>query len=412
MTKTAIKKERFFYVPEGLDLTARLFAIGEQILTKPIHLEKFYYVIDNLYLRIVTHHAEWETYLGLHSRILIKILTSRWASQVKTLLIETNILEKNPNCEYRNGYYAKQYRFTEKFRGTPFRRVPATDLKLVERIQKAHEFHRIKSVGDNPAKLLIQKSLLSMSFDATSAREFVATHQYDTADAKNRRFILIDYVVNMRTESFSTDGAGRFYHALVGLARELRAFASWKGKPLYSVDVSNCQPALHSLLYPSNCEEKRKYVSLVSTNTFYFFINERLQVPFDLTRQKEQFKNAIFHYIFYGSPYAKEKEMQKVFGREFPILNSLIRQAKRYNTTDLPVRFQKVEADIVLNKVATEFALLHKDQDICLISIHDALVTTQEHTEEIRLLMSKHFLAVLGFEVLVKVTRMTQNVIT
>ncbi len=389
-----------------------LHAVGDYNLAKPLHLDKFYYVIDSLYIRNVIRHNELTEYLGLHSRILLKILTSRLSGKIKYLLVQIGILEQNPKYSYRAGYSAKQYRFTKEFRDGPFKRIQATDLKLVARIRKAHDLCCAKLVGANPVKKLIYKSVLTMSFDSQSATEWVAATEYDKPNAKQSRNCLIDMVANRRNEYFGTDTAGRLYHALVYLARDLRQFVSWNGQALYSVDVSNCQPALHATLYAPDCREKIEYLKLVTTNSFYPFINSRLQRPFKWPEEKQLLKDDVFHYIFYGSRYSKETEMQKVFKSSFPILHGLLQEAKRYNTTDLPVAMQKREADIVLNKVAAEFEVKHRHEDTCLISIHDALVTTAEHMAELKSLMERHFMDALGFKMPVKVERLTKNVIT
>jgi hypothetical protein len=407
-SKTTNNKQRFFYVPLNLNLAERLYGIGEHKLTKPIHLDKFYYIIDSIYIRNVIRDMEWNKHVGLHSRILIKILTSRWASTIKRLLVKTGVIEQNTNYNYRSGHSAQQFRFKAEFRGARFMQIPATDVKLCERIRKAHDKCSFAAVGEHPAKALITKSVLTLAFDADAAREFLARTEYKSKDARDRRNTLIHLMVNRRNESFSADSAGRFYHAFVYLARDLRQFASWNGQALYAVDVSNCQPALHATLYPSECEEKSEYVRLVSTNTFYPFINARLECPFRWPEEKQLLKDDVFHYIFYGSRYAVETDMHKVFKTAFPILNGLLLEKKRFNTKDLPVAMQKMEADIVLNQVAAEFELRHRNEDCCLISIHDSLVSTADYVDELKWLMDKHFSAALGFKMPVKVERLTK----
>lgn len=193
------------------------------------------------------------------------------------------------------------------------------------------------------------------------------------------------------------------------MARKLRPFASYKGKPLWMADVSCCQPCLLSLLYEGDSDEKQRYIQVVKNSTFYSFLNERLSEPYDLSDEdtKRLFKQEVFHRIFYGSNWAKANELYQIFESEFPILVGLVRNAKWHHHRDLPVRLQTIEADFVINEVAAELASLHADEDFCLITVHDCLITTEEFIDECATQLRLAFKKRLGFEPTVKVKAIT-----
>jgi hypothetical protein len=118
--------------------------------------------------------------------------------------------------------------------------------------------------------------------------------------------------------------------------------------------VSDCQPALHATLYPDNSDEKKKFVGIVSKGKFKQYINSKLIKPFDLSvpAQREEFKENLFHHVFYGSAYVKEQaEVAKAFRTEFPELAAIIKELKQQTNKKLPVHMQHLEASVVIDKV-------------------------------------------------------------
>ena len=235
---------------------------------------------------------------------------------------------------------------------------------------------------------------------------FVEQQKYKTARSRNRRIAIIETFKN-RSFKFSVNKVGRFFHVFTRCPRDLRQFVTFKGQPLFDIDMSDCQPALHATLYPLDSEEKPKFIEVVSGGKFKHFINTNLENRFDELNPDEmkKFKKECFGSIFYGSPFAKENEMAKAFRDDFPELAELIKLQKPYNNKrDLPVSMQNMEASVVIDKVAVQFAENHRDEeDICLISIHDCLITTAQYVDEIKYLMVKGFNELLGFDLSVKV---------
>jgi hypothetical protein len=78
-------------------------------------------------------------------------------------------------------------------------------------------------------------------------------------------------------------------------------------------------------------------------------------------------------------------------------LAELIRHEKRRHHRDLPVWLQRVEADIVINSVALAFAQRHAGEDLCLLSMHDCFITTEEHVDELKSLLASEYEKTIGF---------------
>lgn len=409
-----------YYVPENLDLGALLKKNGDEKLSAPMNLDRFYYLIDHIYLALVfrskTYGKEDEKpYVPVNHRVLEKVLTTRWAGIIKRKLIELNILEENPvkhgKVNYLPHVESKRFRFTDKYVNATFRQVPAANKRLLAKIEARRLQRNEQVVQGHDGRTLIKQSVESIDFDSDAARQYLAHQSYDTERQGRCREAVVEHFEN-NCHSFSSDGAGRFYHIFTRCPRDLRPFATFNGQGLYEIDVSDCQPALHTTLYPDNSDEKEKFVGIVSMGQFKQFINSKLLKPFDLSvpAQRQEFKGELFHHVFYGSAYVtKESEVAKVFKIEFPELAAIIKELKQPTNKKLPVHMQHLEASVVIDKVASRLSHAHaNDEDFCLISIHDCLATTFPHIEEVKQAIVNGFAELLGFELSVKVKPLTK----
>jgi hypothetical protein len=400
-----------FFIPDGLDLKQLLTDRGLNSLCSNLMLDKLHYVIDHLYLCVVIKKRKRAAFNPLHSQVLAEVLGTRDAPEVKKTLVELGVIEvqrRDGRETYEPGKQSKQYRFTERYRNARFYSVPIRSQAFAAHLDRklTGRFERI--VGNNAVMRLVARSIQDLDYDVEKARLFLNEFNFKTVDSENA----YTYAVQCFEDKhwvFTADQRGRLYHNLTQMARKLRRFASYKGQELFAADVSACQPCLLSLLYEDDCDEKRRYIEIIKSDTFYAFLNKRLKQPYNLSDEdsKGQFKEEVFHRILYGSNWAKPTEMSQVFASEFPILANLVREAKRNHRRDLPLRLQKIESDIVINDVASEFIRSHQGEDFCLITIHDCLITTAEYVEECVKRLRIAFRNRLGFEPTVKIKAIT-----
>ena len=78
-------------------------------------------------------------------------------------------------------------------------------------------------------------------------------------------------------------------------------------------------------------------------------------------------------------------------------------QCKWRHHRALPLELHRRESKLVIDQVATEFAKNHAGEDVCLISIHDCLVTTDKHKEDVQGRLEKALRDELNFDVPVKI---------
>jgi hypothetical protein len=410
----------YFYAPQHLDLEAMLRARGGSAPVSPLFLDKCYYLIDHIYLATLLHKGTLDPaaprpYVPIHSRVLQRILTTRHAYSVKRVLIDLGIIEENQTrhgkINYCPGICSKEYRFTEQYAEAVFKRIPIITPTLIAKIEAWRAERNELAIREHGGRQLIKESIEKLKFDKEAAQKYVKQAPYENEAQRCRREITIDHFEN-KLFNFTTDRAGRFHHIVTLCPRDLRQFISFNEKPLYSLDVTDCQPALHATLYPPDSVERKKFIGIVSRGQFKQFINEKLPVPFNLgdTDQKKLFKQTLFREIFYGSNYGKhDSDITKVFNQEFPELADLIWHKKKYNHRDLPVEMQRLEAAVIINKIAGTFTPRQKyDKEFILVSIHDCLLTTEKYADEIRIHMLFGFYELLHFYPQIKVERILE----
>jgi len=224
----------------------------------------------------------------------------------------------------------------------------------------------------------IAESIDRLTFDNDAALRYVASIP-DLKERQHRANVVEQLLLGV--SHWSMDKQGRNYTVMTSVPRDIRRFFSCGEEPLFVVDISSSQPLLHALLYPSESDESRRYKVFVEGGTFWAHMNETTDGKHDLAdeEQKAELKEAIFREVFYAyreSEKGAKGTYAKAFKAEFPILWGEInarKKVKGYKASGkLAKEMQHIEAWAVFDAIN---ALRNKPYP--LISIHDAIVTTQ-----------------------------------
>lgn len=406
----------YLYVPEKLNLPLHLRAIGDDNWNKPAHWDRYYYLIDYIYLARFTRDLEQGGYLPVNAKVLEGMLNHRWSTMVKDNLVRIGVFEPKLNKEgkptFRPSVESKSYRFTAAYANAKFIRVPLANKKLFQHIEHVRHQRNDRAVENHEGKRLIRRSIEGITFDCEAAVEFVHTQSYKSEFAMRRRLAVIERF-REHEFSFSSDKAGRFYHMFTICPRDLRKFATFNGKGFFEIDVSDCQPSLHVSLYPRASAERNRYIEVVSSGKFKSFINDKLPHPYDFEKEEQikKFKRRMFKSVFYGSITAKPRQESEAFKAEFPELFHLIwKRKEQYGKRELPVAMQRLEANIAINTVATRLAKMHNaDENFCLISIHDCFLTTLEYVAEVKSVFEEELERFLRFKPKLKEGRISKD---
>ena len=271
-------------IPANLDLPRLLEVNGLPKLTKAIMLDKLYYLIDVLVRRIWLAH-EPSKFFRLKADYLRAIIGPRYARLSITALVLLGIIETN--ASYKAGAYSMGYRLAKEYRISKARRITITDCKLAARIERQNKQRFAEAVRGKHNLRAIARTLSMVTIDFDFADQYLREKSFSTARAKETR---LNQLQAFRERDFylTVDRQGRVHHNFVALSNDLKRYATIDNEALFAVDVGNMQPALLSLFYAMDCEEKARYVKLVSGNDFYRFFNQRMRTPVDFVNEIEK----------------------------------------------------------------------------------------------------------------------------
>lgn len=316
--------------------------------------------------------SKYREYFPLHSAISRKIYTTRNYGPMMAVLDQVGAVEQRRHGSYEVGKKAKSYRLAPKFWAAQPFEIAAP--KLAQRIDRC--FTRSSYAGmKSPAHKWIVESFKATSFspDAASA---LAARAFATPDARHRAENHAANVQTQRVRFHVSKSSGRIYHSVANLPKMLRQELLIDGEATAEIDISCSQPSLLASLYLlddlAHVAERQEYLDLLLSGTFY----EQLAPGKDWDRAK--IKTAFFNQIAYGSYYCSGKyELLPPFTQRFPILAGAMASVKKEGNKELPIKMQKLEADVVIAGACAECA---KGQ-LKVLPVHDSLICKVSEAE-------------------------------
>jgi len=185
---------------------------------------------------------------------------------------------------------------------------------------------------------------------------------------------------------------------LTNMASDLRPFIVGYENMSY-LDLSNSQPVLFNILlqsYRKNASERLlqeidKYFSITTSGKWY----EWLQGLYGLSRNECK---EIWMKIAY-SENSHNKEVKKVFQKQFPLIYSIIAEIKKENYATFAIELQKIESKIFIDEICRELV----NHDILPYTMHDGLLVPSEQEEKTLRIMQTILKERLGTIPLIKV---------
>lgn len=214
---------------------------------------------------------------------------------------------------------------------------------------------------------------------------------------------------------------GRDFTTVTAMPKPIRRFLLLDKKPVVESDVRCAQPLLFTKLVWEYCDAQgmsqipadvQKWQALCEededeTKSLYqhlFRSMQRAKVTMHClrtvdpttylvkvtSRYTKAFKVEFFAGIFFDKD--KNSHMRRVFAAEFQTVSAAITYWKAQPGDNLPVRLQKLEADLMLEKVCP---LLLK-QKIKVLTVHDAIFSQVQHKEMVAATIRQVFLKETG----------------
>ena len=130
-------------------------------------MDKYHYIIDNLYLRRVIGRRDWTDYLNLSTKLLQKVTSARFACPALKELIRLGILECDR--ESKKGVKCRGYRFAEAWRGERFGSVKIKSRKFANHIEQVVNFTIAQTIAGRAEYQAVYDTLRSLKVDQEGA---------------------------------------------------------------------------------------------------------------------------------------------------------------------------------------------------------------------------------------------------
>jgi hypothetical protein len=218
----------------------------------------------------------------------------------------------------------------------------------------------------------------------------------------------------------------RYNSSITSLNKLVRPFLLVNNKTLFSIDIKSSQPYLlasllnvnyynkdnknkynyyrvgpvgGSILFPRFLEGKEKgieqYRNISFEDDFYSIVlrNELGRDP--TTIERNSLKHKTMQFLFYNNPKAKQKSELKYLVKQFPQINDFISSClDKIGEKRFSYLLQRAESFLVLDTVCVEFNNKYKSAPF--FTIHDAVLTTEEHYEELHRIMFEQLKLMTG----------------
>jgi hypothetical protein len=390
------------------------------------------------------------------------------------------------NRKYRPGVFfpgealSRGYRFVGEYTGPEVEQIDYS-AKFTKTLAKKRrqEYQLLKKEYDHLTKWLWP--ICHLEIDAATANEFLQLRRqaqieipslrdtrrhpiYGTVEQKDPNVQYKHAKANVNNLLSKDIGCtvdqtvGRMHTVLTNMKSDLRHLVTHAGEPLVSIDITNSQPYLSTMLFnPLMYSSKRRppkaslerggrgkklktdkinpriskeisdsplmlsnirqmldsedfklYQSLVSAKTdpnghdIYTYMAEKSAESFGATfTDRNAVKVGMFEVLFSSNVYAGRTGVKRLFRTLFPSVSRLFHQLKENDHTRLPCLLQSIESYIML-KVITK-TIAKKYPDVPLFTIHDSITTTAKHLDKVKALMETELTRIVGLPPKLKV---------
>ena len=341
---------------------------------------------------------------------------------------------------YKVGGYSKLHRLNEKYRNGSMAKF---NLK-----------------PPNQQKVKTNESILDIQFKTNklsihpNVKEFLCNlyHSVLTNLKKDKEITLLKNYIGRNLNIIEDINEGKFYNnrsysnnrfnsSITSLNKFVRPFLLVNNKTLVSVDIKSSQPYIlasvldinfykeenknkynyysikpvgGSILFPRFLEGKEKgieqYQNISFEDDFYSIVlrNELGREP--TTIERNRLKHKTMQFLFYNNPKAKQKSELKYLVKQFPKINDFIVSClNSVGVKRFSYLLQRAESFLVLDTVCVEFNNKYKSAPF--FTIHDAVLTTEEHYKELHRIMFEQLKLMTGINPGLKIEKHSLEII-
>ncbi|PCH52410.1 MAG: hypothetical protein COC22_04120 [Flavobacteriaceae bacterium] len=450
-----------YFLPENLDLDTLID--NNRPSFKPFNKQKAKYLLH--LISAVRHNKKsllTEEYVKLSSKSM-QDKVHNYYKYWDYFLNELKIVERNES--YQVGKDSKGFRFVEKYR-TPI--IPSNDQiqdtslrkKIIQNLNAINlsvkNYSYLNKWYNDNLQIDFDLAMKLISEEYELKKDNKELWDYDIInekykDPKNQRDHAIMSITRLQDKYYALKRDGnvyRYHTVLTNMRSILRNAITYNGKKLYTLDITNCQPYLSTILLSSDylikCDPENQSVSISfdkPKNTFASISNkninkvainqykfkssesyimlglfkkspintdiqeyiklavggrfyEELQKKFksilgiDFDSRKD-IKKAVLKVLYTANNYfgCEKAKPKKLFAELFPEVYKIFADIKRLDKSVLPRILQCIESYLIVDVICKRIS--EELPNAPIFTIHDSITTTEEYIEDVRKIMEE-----------------------
>lgn len=410
----------FWKIPSSIDLDSILTEDPPKFKHK-VKIDHFYYILNYLSDALFYYDLEGSKgYVNLNAKTIQNSISNYL--EYLDYLLKHGIIGTDMKYEARSK--SKGYKITKISYDAVVKSIP-----IVDSVVKKNRAKKYRAVSSNQKKVASKYAYLTKWFnDKLEIDKEAALHKVEElfpaptgwikgnikgkptkSTKKYSAKYNIDKLSN-KTFHYSVDtNVGRFHSSLTNLKKELRSFITYDGKTLINIDIKNSQPLLSTILFDNKFYNNdksnniklnniitttsntittlmlsktlqkldivnvNKYLDIAKTDRFYEELS-RILYP-DLPFNKAKIKTLTYLIFFSNNRAFGQPKMQpkRDFKQTFPEVYKLFCAYKKSNHPFLSHVLQKIESELIINKVCKRISI--EKPLLPIFTIHDSVVT-------------------------------------
>lgn len=373
----------------------------------------------------------------------------------KEYLIYSKVIECNEHYisgelskgfRFTDNYFGKGFKKYE-VAGSSFKRSSGSNNYKYQNKLNLRAKHLFKYLEDGNLKLNKPAAIIYLEKARETHLEEISKQPYTQAhellkNSINDRYDKYLMMVEQFEEScliHNIDRSGfRFFTSITNLKKELRSFITYDNQQLVSLDFKCSQPYLSLILFNHDFYSSDLGKESVTLRKIHPVLYQHLRSTGDLKKLKQitskteslatnildvqAYRNSIIeedyytslsnvisaetggslltreeakeqsHYILFGDPNRMNWAAgYKAFRKRYPNVVCVFNLLKSRSYNDLAILLQRIESDLVINKITKQFVKTFPD--IPIYTIHDSIITVQDYIKKlvnISNLVAKH----------------------
>ena len=350
------------------------------------HSDKYHYLLHRLYVgRSMDKRKDSGSWINLSSVHLRNVMSTHRANVIIRFWIRQGVIECNEKAAKNK--FCKGYRFTEAYRHEPMHLTPFVDKRFSSSLDRKKQQQYLKPNVEqlNQTFLLFNLQELKIDIDSALARIEDKFRRVRKRFGKYNKYITAVTALHNREYYFKRDSKGRRLHNnFVNLPKfSKKDVYLLTGEELVNIDIVNSQPLmLCILLMAHGITGIEDYVTACETGKLYESLADAAGIEIaDRTKYKRRF----FKRVLYGrNENACNSPEFKTFATLYPTVAAFVVAQKKHSHKELSVKLQRIESEIVLDRVIQGLAMEYNPADYFALTIHDSITTTRSNEADMR----------------------------